>query len=234
MQGRRGFRLDRDYADFPGVPGGDAADQPAAADRDQECVDFRQIGLDFQSDGALAEHRLRLVVSVDREGAALSDKLLAGAEGIGINLAPDHEFGAVVADPFELGGRGNAGNEDRRAQPEPLRGIGDGHSVIPAGSGSNPSRWRRAGQEVGEGAARLERAGMLQEFELQRDRLAVEAEIGGSDADDRRVPDIRPDQPLGGGDVLAVDRRGQGYRGHRPIIKPVVGLTHYHKALSSR
>jgi hypothetical protein len=106
--------------------------------------------------------------------------------------------------------------------------------VIAAGSGGNPGRRRPAGQQVGEGAARLERSGMLQEFELQRERLAFEAEIGGGDADDRRVPDIGPDQPLGGGDVLAVDHGRRGYLGHRPIIKPVAGLTHYHKALSSR
>jgi hypothetical protein len=61
---------------------------------------------------------------------------------------------------------------------------------------------------------------MLEEFELQRERLAIEAEIAGRDADDRRVPDIGPDQPLGGGDVLAVDHGRRGYRAHRSIIGP--------------
>ena len=63
---------------------------------------------------------------------------------------------------------------------------------------------------------------MLEEFELQRERLAIEAEIGGIDAHDRRVPDIGPDQPLGGGDVLAVDRGRRGCHGHPPIIKLVI------------
>jgi hypothetical protein len=46
---------------------------------------------------------------------------------------------------------------------------------------------------------------MLQLFQLQDDGTDIEAEIAAVDRDDRRAPDMRPDQPLGGFDVLAVD-----------------------------
>jgi ATP-dependent exoDNAse (exonuclease V) beta subunit len=45
---RRCFRFDRYHADFALVPGANSADQPAAADRDQERVDLRQVGFQLQ------------------------------------------------------------------------------------------------------------------------------------------------------------------------------------------
>jgi hypothetical protein len=47
---------------------------------------------------------------------------------------------------------------------------------------------------------------MLQHFQLQDDGAAIETEIAAVDLDGRRAPDMRPDQPLGGFDVLATDR----------------------------
>jgi hypothetical protein len=46
---------------------------------------------------------------------------------------------------------------------------------------------------------------VLQEFELQDERLAGDAEIAGIDPDDRRMPDVGADQPLGRGDAGRVD-----------------------------
>ena len=77
--------------------------------------------------------------------------------------------------------------------------------MVAAGGRDDP-RFRRAPrQQIGKGAARLERAGVLQEFELQHKRLAGDAEIAGIDPDDRRVPDVGADQPLGRRDPGSVD-----------------------------
>jgi hypothetical protein len=78
---RRCFRFDRYHADFALVPGTNSADQPAAADRDQERVDLRQVGFQLHSERALAEHRLRLVVRVNRERSGLRDECLACSRG---------------------------------------------------------------------------------------------------------------------------------------------------------
>ena len=106
-----------------------------------------------------------------------------------------------------LAGAATSGTKIVAAQPEPLRGIGDGDAVIAARGGDHAGRRRLPRQQVGEGAARLERAGVLQQFKLQHEALAVEPEIGGIDPDDRRAPDIGPDQPLGFGDAITIDGR---------------------------
>jgi hypothetical protein len=46
---------------------------------------------------------------------------------------------------------------------------------------------------------------VLQEFELQHERLAGDAEIVGIDPNNRRMPDVGADQPLGRGDAGPVD-----------------------------
>jgi hypothetical protein len=46
---------------------------------------------------------------------------------------------------------------------------------------------------------------VFQKFELQHQRLASHTEIAGLDPDDRRMPDVGADQPLGRGDVGAAD-----------------------------
>jgi hypothetical protein len=67
------------------------------------------------------------------------------------------------------------------------------------------------GQQVREGAARLERARMLEEFELERDRPGRQPEIGEIDIDRRRMAQIAADHPLGFGDALAGDRAVGGH-----------------------
>src|ERR1043166_7370422 len=103
MEGRRRLGFYPDHPDPPGVPGGDAADQPAAADRDEQGVEIRRIGLDLAADGTLAEHRLRLVIGVDRERAAAGDEFFAGLERVGITLAANDQLGAIAANALELG-----------------------------------------------------------------------------------------------------------------------------------
>src|SRR5262245_33095747 len=62
----RGLRLDADNLDTAGIPACDAANKPAAADRDKERVEVRGLFLDFQTNCPLAEQRSHLIVRMDR------------------------------------------------------------------------------------------------------------------------------------------------------------------------
>jgi hypothetical protein len=89
VQGRRQFRLDRDDADTAGIPGCNAADQPAAAYRDEERVDLRCIVFYLAPDRALADHGFGLVVCMSGERAGAGDKILAGRQRIRVAVAGD-------------------------------------------------------------------------------------------------------------------------------------------------
>ena len=68
-------------------------------------------------------------------------------------------------------GDGNIRHEDRRLVAEPLRRIGDRRAMIAARRRRDAGRRNAAREQVVECAARLERAGVLEEFELQRERM---------------------------------------------------------------
>jgi hypothetical protein len=89
--------------------------------------------------------------------------------------------------------------------------------VIAARRCDNTGGGRAPRQQAGEGAARLERAGVLQEFELERKRFGGDAEIAGIDPDDRCTPDVGADQPLRRGDPRPVNNRA-GDRGLRRAV----------------
>ncbi len=75
--------------------------------------------------------------------------------------------------------------------------------MIASGRRNDTDLWHVAQQKIGKGSARLERAGMLNEFQLQGDLRRVEAKIAPVDLDHGRAPDIGPDDVLGGLDALA-------------------------------
>ena len=62
---RRCLRLDPDDFDPASVPGGDAADQAASADGNQQGIDSRVLLFELQSNGSLAEQRLGLIVRMN-------------------------------------------------------------------------------------------------------------------------------------------------------------------------
>ena len=67
-----------------------------------------------------------------------------------------------------------------------------------------------AGQQIGEGAARLERARVLQQLELERECRCRQTKLVAIDLDDGRAPDMRPDDPFASRDGL----RSCGVIGH--------------------
>ena len=179
----RAFRLDADDLDPASKPGGDAGDEPAAADRNEDRVELLKpqsfdVLLPFERHRPLAGHRLDRIVRMDQERAALGDIRVAPLLRLGIGRAPDHRFRPVSLDLRDLGGRGDFRHEDARADPELLGGESDGGAVIAARSGGATGRGCRSRKKIVEGAPRFERTCRLQAFELERQRSGSAPAVG--------------------------------------------------------
>ena len=152
MQRARTFRLDADDLDPSGEPGGDAGDQPAAADRDEHRVERRQgealkVLLPFEGDRAGAGDRLGRVVGVDFERAAFGDVSVAKLLRLGVGSARNDGLGAVGADPRDLRRGRDFRHEHPRRNAELLRRIGDRRAVVAARGGGAAGCRGRAGQQ---------------------------------------------------------------------------------------
>src|SRR5689334_24806794 len=75
--------------------------------------------------------------------------------------------------------------------------------MIAAGSGDHTCRRNFTRQHVGKRAARLERSGVLQEFEFEDDPDRVETNVRAIDFEDWSAADVRPDNALSCLDSLA-------------------------------
>ena len=189
----RAFRFDADNADRARAPGGDAADQPAAANRDDHCLDVRRLHRQLETERALTEQRLGLVEGVHGERAGLFRPRLARRQRVGVAVAADDEIGAAGADPRNLGGRRDRGHENLRRHLELHRGERHGGAVIAARGRDHARARNRAGEQVREGATRLERSGPLELFELESDAPGGHAEVAAGNIDGRRPADMRRD-----------------------------------------
>ena len=72
-----GFRFDGDDLGFSGIPSGDAADQTAAADGNEERVDAGCVGFKFQADRALTQQRFGLIEGMHAKCAGLGGAAFA-------------------------------------------------------------------------------------------------------------------------------------------------------------
>ena len=202
---RCAFRLDADDAHAPRVPGCDPTDQPAAADRDEQRVDLRQLPLDLRAERRLSQQRLALVEGVHGQRARLSDIGLARRQRVGVALAGDDQVGAVGADARRAspGAKWTA----RRWLPgaESHRRVGDGGAVIPARGGDDARRRDGAREQVGERAARLERARVLEQLELGPQPEIAQTELRRIERQDRGLADVGPDQLGGREDLVPLD-----------------------------
>src|SRR5581483_8598104 len=134
---------------------------------------------------------------------------LAGGQRLGIELAADDEVGAAAADARDLGGGGDLRHEDARPVPQLARRIGHRRAVIAARGGRDSRRRHPAAEQIGEGAAHLERARMLGELELEGEREVLETEVASAHGEDGCAPDVAGNAPAGlgngrGRDVASV------------------------------
>ena len=111
----------------------------------------------------------RLVVRVQERRAGVEGPLLARREGLGVEAVDHVHRRPVGTDPLDLHlGRGRR-NEDLSWMPQTVRRVGDGQPEVPARRGEH-SRLVDVGREHPvERAARLERAGVLQELQLEHE-----------------------------------------------------------------
>ncbi len=118
----------------------------------------------------------------------------AERQSIDVARALLHDLGSEGPDLRDFRRRGDLGHEDPGLQAEPSCGVGHGRAVVAAGC-SGHSRGRRAHrlQRV-ECAPGLEGAGMLKQFQLQRDGVREpKAPSGSASTGVRRTcGDIRP------------------------------------------
>ena len=190
---------------------GDAGNQAAAADRNDDRVERAAIAQDLQCYGSLAGDDPFVVVGMD-EGEAVAHRRVA-RQGIGFvqAVAPDHHVGAQqfrVAD-LHHGRRGR--HHDGRRNAEPGRVIGDTLGVVARRHGDHaaPLFLVRQGEQADQGAALLEGARILQVLELQPD-------FGAADLGQRARADARAvDEMTGQRGGCRFDVR-EGYR-HRSV-----------------
>ena len=101
QRGRR-LRLHANHADPPLVPRGDAADQPAAADRDQQRIQIGDLVLQLQADRCLTKQSLALIEGMNGERSGLRRPGFAGGERVAVADPADYEVGAIIANTLDL------------------------------------------------------------------------------------------------------------------------------------
>jgi len=155
--------------------GGDAADEPAAAHRDDQRVEVGLGAQHLQADGALASDHGFVVEGVD-EAQALArcehQRVVAGLVEV---VAMQHDLGAEAARAFHLHHRGRHRHHDDGTQAQALRVVGQALGVVAGRRGDDATDRLAAidhrGQLV-QRAAFLERGRELQVLELQEDLRA--------------------------------------------------------------
>ena len=114
----RVLRLDADDPDLRAQPldvRGDAADQAAAADRDEDRVDrLAQLAQDLHRDRALAGDHVDVVVGVDEDQLPAAHDAHRLGIGVVVRVALEHDRGPERGDRVDLDLRRRHGHHDRR------------------------------------------------------------------------------------------------------------------------
>ena len=155
---------------------GDAADEPAATDGNDDGLEAGNLFEQLKSDGSLARHDGGIVEGMD-EGHVLRG---ADAAGLFIGLvvvgSVKNDLGAEATGRGDLDQRRRERHHDEGANASRGRMIGDSLSMI-AGAGGDDAQGSLLRSEQSDAvqcAALLERAGHLQVLELEEDLLAGE------------------------------------------------------------
>ena len=110
--------------------GGDAADQPAATDGNNQRVEIVAIGQDFKAGSALACHHQFIVIGVDQRKATFLDQTRDQTFAL-IQVAPfQHHLCAVGSGPRHLGERCLRRHHDNRRDAHVHGMIGNSLRVV--------------------------------------------------------------------------------------------------------
>ena len=218
MQGLARLRLDRDDANAPGRAerGDDPADEPAAADGDGDDVGVGRVLLDLEPDRAGARDHDRVVERMHERPAALGEQLLEAIERLGRPRRLEVDRRAVAAGGRDLLLGGAVPHHDERVHPALGGGVCDRLGVVARRDRDHAARplVRVERAQLVQRAARLERAGPLQE-------LALEAHAEGARAEDRRARQAVADDGARAQDVVAANHAGAPpRRARRPRPPP--------------
>ena len=118
--------------------------------------------------------------------------------------------GAVGSNPGDLGGRGDRRHEDPRGPPGAHGRVRDRCAVIATRSRHDAGRRHLAEQQVSEGAACFEGAGVLQVLQLADQRERLQPEVRAADLNRGRDADVRLDYRIGALDLAGRDAAGHG------------------------
>ena len=147
------------------------ADQPATADRDHQHLEVGRRLQHLQGERALARDHGRVVERMD-EGQAVALGDLPGMAGRILDaLALEHHPGTEAPRVLDLHERRVARHDDGRRDAQAPRVVGDALRMIAGGHGDH-ARGRLLGRQLRQavqGAALLERGGVLQVLELEPD-----------------------------------------------------------------
>ena len=155
--------------------GRDAADQPAAADGDDQRVEVGLRAQHLDAYRALAGDDQLVVERVDEGQALLVGELQRVLARLVEGVAVQHDLGAEAARALDLDHRRRQRHHDHRAQAQPLRVVRHTLRVVAGRRGDDaldrlPDVDQR--RQLVQRAALLERRGELQVLELQEDLRA--------------------------------------------------------------
>ena len=164
VQRRRGFRLDADDLQAARIPRGDPADQPAAADGDEQaCRASGACSSSSRADRALAQRASRpgrrRAPAARRSSPPTPRSRPARRRSVRRPRRGRRRSRGCAAC---FGGRGHREQRCSPACPSCIARVRHRDAVIAAGGRDDAGRRHVAQQQIGEGAARLERPGVLQ------------------------------------------------------------------------
>ena len=172
--------------------GGDACDQSASANWDQDRVSVRNLLANLESAGAGTFDHFVLVVSMSEQPAVGLDMVTARLERIGIEPVDHAYFGSGRPDPVDLGSGRGGGNKEMGAFPEGGGGVTDRQGEVSTRRGDDGLVRVLVGEHQVYGTPEFEGPGDLGHLKLE-EQTAGEPEIGAVRFEHRGVPDMSSD-----------------------------------------
>jgi hypothetical protein len=190
----------------------DARHDAAAADRHHDDVEVGRIGHQLETDRALARHDPGVVIRV-HEGEILAPGEVAREHRRRVDgIALDHDSRSEAARALDLVEGRALRHHDDGGNPEPLGEAGHALRVVAGRHGDDAvlGLCGRQALQLVEGAAILERAGILQVLQLQHDRRGAGRLGQARRRHGRRAHHLPGDGRGGGADVLDGHGHGRG------------------------